>query len=202
VGGIFFARRSPYNFRGRECGGAAMRVVFLSMGLAVVLCGVAFAVSEQDRETCDKPQDHPDVSIMACTAIIDTRDDGYVLNIAYFNRGLAFKEKGNFDQAVADFDEAIELSPEHADAYFNRGLVLSKKGEQDRAIADFDKVIEISPNDADAFVKRGSAYRSRGDLDRALSDFDQALRIEPNMKAAAAAKEAAITEWSRGGATR
>ena len=52
---------------------------------------------------------------------------------------------GNYDQAIADLDKAIELSPSLAKAYHNRGLTYLSLGEADKAILDFDKAIEITP---------------------------------------------------------
>ena len=40
---------------------------------------------------------------------------------AYFNRGLGHHDKGDLDQAIADYDQAIVLDPQYALAYYNRG---------------------------------------------------------------------------------
>ena len=42
---------------------------------------------------------------------------------AYFNRAIAKKHLGKYDAAIADYDSAIGLDPEDANAYFGRGLV-------------------------------------------------------------------------------
>ena len=41
---------------------------------------------------------------------------------AYYNRGLAYADLGQYKQAIKDYDRAIELNPEDAEAYYNRGL--------------------------------------------------------------------------------
>jgi len=69
----------------------------------------------------------------------------------YNNRGAAYGEKGHYDQAISDFDQAIEINPRYNKAYNNRGIVYRLKGQYDRAVSDFNKAIEINPLDAEAY---------------------------------------------------
>ena len=45
-----------------------------------------------------------------------------------------------------DYDQAIKLNPNHADAYYSRGYVNYNLGYQEEAIADFDQAIKLNPN--------------------------------------------------------
>jgi tetratricopeptide (TPR) repeat protein len=83
------------------------------------------------------------------------------------------------DRAIADYDEAIRLNPEDADAYSNRGNAYFHKGDFDRAITDYDEAIRLNPEFADAYHNRGSAYFHKGDSDRAIADYDEAIRLNP-----------------------
>ena len=47
---------------------------------------------------------------------------------AWNNRGNASAARGDFDAALADFTEALRLSPEDAVALFNRGNAHSRLG--------------------------------------------------------------------------
>ena len=62
---------------------------------------------------------------------------------AYYNRGLAYRDRGDFDRAIEDFNEAIELNHDYVDAYYNRGLAYRSVGMADRSIADLTKAIEL-----------------------------------------------------------
>jgi tetratricopeptide (TPR) repeat protein len=95
-------------------------------------------------------------------------------------RGLAYGRKGDYDNAIADFDEAIRLKPNDAEAILGRGFAYEKKGDYDNAIKDFSKAIELEPNDAEAFNNRGFAYRKKGEHDKAIADFDEAIRLKPD----------------------
>jgi TIR domain/Tetratricopeptide repeat len=63
-----------------------------------------------------------------------------------FEQGNAAVDSGNYDRAIADFNEAIRLNPSYALALGNRGLVYAKKDSYDRAIADFDEAIRLCLN--------------------------------------------------------
>ena len=41
--------------------------------------------------------------------------------VAYYNQGLAYFNKGQYDKAISDTSKAIEINPRDADAYNNRG---------------------------------------------------------------------------------
>ena len=100
---------------------------------------------------------------------------------SYLNRGVAYGKKGLYDQAIVDFNKAVELNPRDATAYYNRGISYGKKGQYDQAIVDFNKAIELDPRDAAAYYNRGISYEKRGQHDRAILDFTKAIEINPGM---------------------
>ncbi len=46
---------------------------------------------------------------------------------AYSNRGVAYKAKGEYDQAIADYSHAIELTPKLAAVYYDRASPMIKR---------------------------------------------------------------------------
>ena len=97
----------------------------------------------------------------------------------YYNRGVAYYKKGDYDRAIADNAKAIELNPGYAKAYGNRGVAFHTKGDYDRAILDYVKVIELDPDDARAYYNRGVAYYKKGDYNRAIADYTKAIALNP-----------------------
>ena len=57
----------------------------------------------------------------------------------YYNRGVAYREKGDSERAIQDYTKALDLKPDHANAYYNRGLAYERKGDIARAIMDLPK---------------------------------------------------------------
>ena len=128
---------------------------------------------------------------------------------SYNDRGNAYAVRGNFKEAIDDYNKAIEISFKQASAkglrttsdiykvtaakltlaiaYNNRGLTYVDMGAFAEAISDFNKAIEINPrlisvydNRGAAYKKRGLLYVQKGDLERALSDFNKALELNPD----------------------
>ena len=95
----------------------------------------------------------------------------------YYKRGVAYTENGDYDCAIEDFTQAIELNPNFAEAYYQRGLADAKKGEVDKAIADYTKAIALKPNYADAYYRRSKAWLRLGETEKAKSDMKTASKI-------------------------
>lgn len=74
------------------------------------------------------------------------------------NRGLAYAEKGIWDEAISDFGEVVRLDQSSFKAYYHRGLAYAKKGDHDKAISDYTKAIGLDPGYAKAYLNRGIAY--------------------------------------------
>ena len=71
-----------------------------------------------------------DARISACTRILDRgRDSANNRAGAYNNRGIAYFSKGEFERAIKDFDDAIQLKPNNVVLHHNRGLAYYGKGE-------------------------------------------------------------------------
>ncbi len=97
----------------------------------------------------------------------------------YFRSGNKHLNKGEYDRAIADYDQAICLDPKYVAAFCNRGAAYQGKSEHDHAFADCDQAIKLDPKCANTYVSRAIAYNDRGDFDRAIADYDQAIRLDP-----------------------
>ena len=73
---------------------------------------------------------------------------------AYFNRGIAYYSKKEYDLAISDYDQAIALNSNFPDAYLKKGLAYFGKKDYDDAIAEYTKALELSPKFADTNYKR------------------------------------------------
>jgi tetratricopeptide (TPR) repeat protein len=104
--------------------------------------------------------------------------------VAYLGRGLARKEGRDLDGALADFNRAIELTPNDAMAYVYRGRVKAVIHNVEGAIADFNQAIEFDPKSKVALHDRGLAKRHKNDMDGAMVDFNHAIELDPKSASA------------------
>jgi tetratricopeptide (TPR) repeat protein len=58
--------------------------------------------------------------------------------IAYSNRGKLYRQKGQYDRAIANYSKALELHPNLDNAYFGRGLTYKATGEYSKALDDMN----------------------------------------------------------------
>ena len=63
---------------------------------------------------------------------------------AYNNRGNAYAAKGEYDRAIDDYNQALQLNPNDTEAYNNRGIVYGAKGDKQKAIADFQTCLKLA----------------------------------------------------------
>jgi tetratricopeptide (TPR) repeat protein len=159
------------------------RIIFFGIAFIVAIGSedrYTFAQSSQDWVHCLRGDlSTPDVPIEGCTAVIKTGEQ-VLRNIAtaYNNRGVAYRLKGNYEQAIDDFNEAIRLAPKNANAFNNRGVAYRNIGDLDRAVADYDQAISIRPDYLAAFYNRGLVLNDKREYAKAISDFTAALEVD------------------------
>ncbi len=111
---------------------------------------------------------------------------GLKSNYAYaFNeRGRAYADLKQYEQAIADYGRAIALDPNYAAAYNNRGNAYADLKQYEQAIADYEQAIALDPNFAFAFYNRGAAYYALKQYEQAIADYERAIILDLNFAAA------------------
>src|SRR5271165_1772169 len=93
--------------------------------------------------------------------------------------GLIFFARGQWDEAVIQFQNVLEIYPNFADAHCNLGSALFQRGQQDEGVAQFQKALQINPNLAEAHSNLGNIFLQKGRLDEAIAQFQEVLEINP-----------------------
>lgn len=136
--------------------------------------------------------------VESCTAVIASDAEPTRRVAAYVNRGVAHAARGDLDLAIADYDAAVALNPDLAEAFFDRGNAYRLRyqharsmagdnadndgpSDQHRAIADYSRALELRPDLAAAYVNRAIVWYEQGEFERAIVDCDKAIRLAPTL---------------------
>jgi tetratricopeptide (TPR) repeat protein len=98
----------------------------------------------------------------------------------YYNRGRAFYQLSEYQQALKDFDRALELDPSYLMPYGIRGSIYMRLKEYQQALDAFNRDLDLNPNAAGTYDWRGWAFFYLGEYQQALKDFDRAIELDPN----------------------
>jgi tetratricopeptide (TPR) repeat protein len=98
---------------------------------------------------------------------------------SWFKAGNDNMIKENYEDAIVNYDKAIEINPSHVSAWNNKGIALSRLKRYENAINCYDKAIEINPNHANACYNKAKAFRdlAQSYLDKANEDRTRAAEL-------------------------
>ena len=108
---------------------------------------------------------------------------------SYLQKGLAKIQAGDYQSAIAEFDQAIDLDSNYAPAYCHRGMARAQLQEDQAALEDYDLAIRLDRNYGEAYLHRGNLRRQSNDLKGAIEDYDHALFVNPDLTEAVEKKE-------------
>ena len=154
-----------------------MRVVAVCLVASFAFAQAAFAESKKDWDDCVSSD--ADRSIAACSKIISrAKDTKNNLAIAYFNRGVGHQNKGEHQDAIADFTQSLKLNASDPATYRNRGFSYAQTAEYDLALDDYNQTIKLKPDYASIYYDRAWTYAGKDDHARALNDYNRAIELD------------------------
>jgi tetratricopeptide (TPR) repeat protein len=92
--------------------------------------------------------------------------------------GKTYVRQGQYDQAIAEHQKAVELDPEFAQAYTHLGIAYSLSGDLDQAVEFHRKAILLDPAMAQAHYNLGVDYWEGGKLIEAERAFKRSIEVD------------------------
>jgi tetratricopeptide (TPR) repeat protein len=92
---------------------------------------------------------------------------------------LLLESDGRTDEALAEYEAAVAIEPEHATYHYHLGALLRRVGQLDSAASSLSRAIELHPSLADALAELGAVYEETERDADALLLYDQAISIDP-----------------------
>jgi protein O-mannosyl-transferase len=111
------------------------------------------------------------------TDVVEKYPDNYH---GYAARALHLLSLKKSNEALLDFNRALELKDDFHEGHYNRGIIYSNyKNEHAKAIPHYTRAIELKPENASYWVARATALSRVKKFDEAAADFTEAIRLEP-----------------------
>ena len=107
-----------------------------------------------------------------------------------YQQGITHLDNGEYEAAIPDFDRAVSLDAQFAQAYWARGEAKMSLGQYETAVADFSRVIEMHPTTFPSiYMFRAAAYTQLGDYPAAIADYEMLLDLAPEEEIRQLARE-------------
>jgi tetratricopeptide (TPR) repeat protein len=98
----------------------------------------------------------------------------------FLELGVDKMQRGNYQGAIEDFNQAIEVKKDFAVAYSDRCLAYLQLQDYHQAVADCTQAISFAPDNFEAYLNRGLAFYREGDYSAAIADYNRAVALKPS----------------------
>lgn len=96
----------------------------------------------------------------------------------WFQKGIEYEDKNQFNNAIAAYDKAIELDPKNTGGvYNNRAILYKNMGEYKKALSDITQSIKLNPNNCYAYDTKGNIHAKLKDYKAADAAYTKAVDI-------------------------
>lgn len=96
-----------------------------------------------------------------------------------FNKAVALKHEGNYDEAIAYFLRALKMIPNNIESMYNVGLLYREKGDYQEALKHFMNALAIEPGNSKFLYAIASTYEHI-DKNQSIHYYKECLKIQNN----------------------
>ena len=95
----------------------------------------------------------------------------------FLDQGIVKALAGDYQGAIQNYNQAIQLGSENATIYYNRGVAFYTLGNAEAALQDLNRAIQLDPSNAEAYGNRGAIRLEQQDRQGAVQDFQHAVKL-------------------------
>ena len=128
----------------------------------------------------DRAANIPEFVNAKATAIRKIRED-FLNDYSFVRAGNEFFKAGDTENAIQEYQEALELNPNNAEAHLKLGFLFYNVTQQhEEGMAHYQKALELNPSDPRIHHDLGMALFHQGKFDQAVNHLTIALQSVPN----------------------
>ena len=102
--------------------------------------------------------------------------------IAYYNRSVLYEyDLNDYQKALNDINNAIDMHPNNATLYGERGLIYSDLHNKAEAFKNYNKAIDMGSTNYIDYCNRGKEYDAEDEEGKAIEDFKKCLELKPDL---------------------
>ena len=107
--------------------------------------------------------------------------------LKYLNSGEEYFKRGEYQAAVIQLGNALQLDPHFAEAHYQLGLTYMRLSNRSAALNEFRQTVALQPGNSDAQLQLGSLFLASHQYGQAQAAMNQVLKADPNSAKAHAA---------------
>lgn len=95
-------------------------------------------------------------------------------------RGLEYMKQNRYEEAIEEFNQAINEKPDWFPAYYNRAVSHANLQQYKEALNDFNYVLANFPDHADSYFNRAIIFENLGIFANAIKDYSETIKLRPD----------------------
>jgi len=90
------------------------------------------------------------------------------------------QDLGQFDAAIASFEQVLQLQPDNVDACVGLGSALCAAQRREEAIAVYQRALVLAPDCVELHYNLGNALMIQNRIEQSVASYREALRLQPD----------------------
>lgn len=101
----------------------------------------------------------------------------------HFEKGVQASMKGQFDEAIKEYEMVLQFNPKSPETYNNLGFAYFDKGDVEKAIESQKKAVELNPNLANGYYGLALALEKKGEKAGSIENWKKFAELsQPHSK--------------------